>query len=77
MWKEGGHCLQTTVYLAESFDEPVGKGVFEMRHSFLCFCSLVRIYELLYANSRPLAYDVRISSKACATAECTALHNGK
>ena len=45
-----------------------GAGAFEMRHSFLCFLLLARISEFLYANSRRLAYRVRMSSKASATA---------
>ena len=44
------------------------KGALEMRHSVLYFFSLVRISEYLYVIFRPLAHDVRISSKASATA---------
>ena len=35
--------LQVKFHFAESFDEPGGKGAFEMRHSFLYLFSLVRI----------------------------------
>ena len=48
---------------------------FEMRYSFLYFFSLVRISEFLHAISRPLAYGVRISSKASATAVSTSKRN--
>ena len=40
----------TTVYFAESLEDPGGKGAFEVRHSFLYFFSLVRISEFSYAN---------------------------
>ena len=48
--KESAHRLWTTFYFAYSFDEPDGKGAFEMRHSFPYFFSLVRISEFLYVN---------------------------
>ena len=38
------------LYFAESFDEPGGKGAFQMRHSFPFFFPLVRISEFLNAN---------------------------
>ena len=54
--------------LRRSFDELCGKGAFEMRYLFLYFFPLVRIYDFYRQISRPLAYEVRISSKASATA---------
>ena len=65
LWKECAHRLRT-FYFAESFDEPVGKGAFEMRHSFLYFV-WYPFPNFCTRISRPLAYSVRISSKACAT----------
>ena len=50
------HRLRRIPYFAESFDEPGGKGDFEMRHSFLYFFSLVRTPECFTQISRPLAY---------------------
>ena len=56
------------IYFTKSFDEPSGKGGFEMRHSLLYFFSLVRISELFYTNFSSTCNSVRISSKASATA---------
>ena len=46
------HCWQTIFHLADSFDEPGGKGAFGMCHLFpYCyFFSSVRISKFLYAN---------------------------
>ena len=41
---ESMHCLRRTFCLAELFDELSGKGAFEIRHSFLYFFLLVRIF---------------------------------
>ena len=67
LWKESAHRLRTTVYFAESFDEPGGKMLlkcvicFSFRwYTFQNFCTQI---------SCPLAYGVHISSKASVTAE--------
>ena len=69
LWRESAHHFGTTSYLAESFDEPGGEGAFGMHHSFLYFFP----FRFAFPNfrtriSRPLAYSVRISSKASTTA---------
>ena len=66
LWKESAHPLRT-FYFTESFDEPSGKGAFEMRHSFIYFFSLVHNSEFCMQTSRPLACGIRISSKSSAT----------
>ena len=71
LWKESGHRLRTTVYLAESFDEPCGKRAFD---TFTYFFSLIRIFEFSFANfSSTCVYGVRISSKERAAQEADIL----
>ena len=48
LWKEITHCMQTTLYYAESLDEPSGKGAFKMCHSCLHFRLLVMQTEGTY-----------------------------
>ena len=62
-WKESAHCLGTTFqYFAELCD--CGKGALETRHSFRWYA----FRNFSTQISRPLAYGVRISSKASVTA---------
>ena len=50
LWMETMHSFWTKFSFAESFDEPGGKGAFEMHHTFLYSFSLVRISEFPYTN---------------------------
>ena len=65
LWKESAHRLRTAFYFAD------GEGAFEVRHSFLYFFSLVRIFRVQFCTQipRPLAYGVRICSKDSAIAD--------
>ena len=70
LWKESACRMRTTLYFAQSFDEPGGKGTFEVPHSCLYLVSLVRISELcvrkfvvhlraVYASPQKLARPLR------------------
>ena len=64
--KESMHHLRT-FYLAESFDEPGGKGTFQMRHSFPYFFLLVHISETFVRKFIIHLHTVYASSQKLAT----------